>query len=93
LIASFYCSETEKLWRTGKSRRLPSEISLPAFKKLALLNAATGLTELAVPPGNQLEALARDRKGQHSIRVNRQWRICFRWQGGAAHDVEIVDYH
>jgi len=66
---------------------------MSAFKKLALLNAATGLTELAVPPGNQLETLTRDREGQHCIRINRQWRICFRWRDGGAHDVEIVDYH
>jgi proteic killer suppression protein len=93
LIVSFNCSETEKLWKTGKSRRFPPEIWLAAFKKLALLNAATGLTELNIPPGNQLEALSRDRKGQHSIRINRQWRICFRWYDGGAHEVEIVDYH
>jgi proteic killer suppression protein len=93
LIVSFHCSETERLWRTGKSRRLPPDIRLAAFKKLALLNAATGLTELMVPPGNQLEALGRDRKGQHSIRINRQWRVCFRLQDGNASAVEIVDYH
>jgi proteic killer suppression protein len=93
LIVNFRCTQTEKLWRVGKSRRLPPEIWLTAFKKLALLNAATDLVELSVPPGNKLEALTGDRNGQHSIRINRQWRICFRWQNDGVHDVEIVDYH
>nr|VFJ62234.1 MAG: proteic killer suppression protein [Candidatus Kentron sp. FM]VFJ73120.1 MAG: proteic killer suppression protein [Candidatus Kentron sp. FM]VFK19916.1 MAG: proteic killer suppression protein [Candidatus Kentron sp. FM] len=63
------------------------------MRKLWVLDAVTNLDELRIPPGNHLEALCSDRKGQHSIRINRQWRICFRWQSGDAHDVEIVDYH
>lgn len=72
---------------------MPAEIRRSAWKKLAILNAAVELNNLRVPPGNRLEALGRDRKGQHSIRVNDQYRICFRWRDGDAHAVEIVDYH
>ena len=93
MIASFRDSDTELLWLTGKSRRIPADIRRTAWKKLAILNAAVELENLRVPPGNQLEALKKDRKGQHSIRVNDQWRICFRWRDGDVHDVEIVDYH
>jgi len=77
----------------GKSRRLPPDLQRRAFKKLAILNAAVALDNLAVPPGNHLEALRGTRAGQHSIRVNDQYRVCFRWQDGNAFDVEIVDYH
>ena len=69
------------------------EIQGIALRKLRLLNQARVLGDLMVPPGNRLEALKGDRRGHHSIRINQQWRICFRWQDGAAHDVEIVDYH
>jgi proteic killer suppression protein len=93
MIASFRDKETERLWRSGKSRRLPPTLHLRAFKKLAILNAAIGLDNLTVPPGNQLEALRGDRVGQHSIRLNDQYRICFAWRDGNAHEVEIVDYH
>jgi toxin HigB-1 len=93
MIASFGDRETEKLWRSGKSRRIPAELHLRAFKKLAILNAAVALDNLRVPPGNQLEALRGDRFGQHSIRVNDQYRVCFVWQEGNALEVEIVDYH
>jgi toxin HigB-1 len=72
---------------------LPAEIQLVALRKLRLLNQVRTLGDLRVPPGNRLEALKGDRRGQHSIRINQQWRICFRWRDGAAHDVEIVDYH
>ena len=78
---------------TGKSRRIPASLRRTAWKKLAILNAAVELTNLKVPPGNRLEALAGDRKGQYSIRVNDQYRVCFRWNTGNASDVEIVDYH
>ena len=93
MIESFRDKETERLWRSGRSRRLPSDLQLRAFKKLAMLNAAVALDNLKVPPGNQLEALRGDRTGQHSIRVNDQYRVCFVWRDGNALEVEIVDYH
>jgi len=93
MIASFLDKETERLWLLGKSRRLPADLQRRAFKKLAILNASVRLENLKVPPGNQLEALSGNRAGQHSIRVNDQYRVCFVWRGGNAFDVEIVDYH
>lgn len=93
MIASFRDKETERLWRSGKSRRIPAKLHLRAFKKLAILNAAGALENLRVPPENQLEALRGNRSGQHSIRVNDQYRVCFVWHHGNAFDVEIVDYH
>jgi proteic killer suppression protein len=93
MIASFRDKETERLWRLGRSRRLPSEVQLRAFKKLAILNAAITLDNLRVPPGNQLETLRGDREGQRSIRVNNQFRVCFAWHHSNAFDVEVVDYH
>jgi len=93
MIVSFGDADTELLWQTGKSRRIPANIRHTAWKKLAILNAALELANLNVPPGNRLEALTKERKGQHSIRVNDQYRVCFRWSEGNAHDVEIVDYH
>jgi len=93
VIASFRNAETERLWRSGKSRRLPADLQRRAFKKLAILNAAIELDNLRVPPGNHLEALRGDRSGQHSIRINDQYRVCFLWRDGNAFDVEIVDYH
>jgi len=78
---------------TGKSRWLPPEVLSRALRKLALLNAATTLSDLRVPPSNRLHALSRDREGQHSISVNDQWRICFLFEDGEAHEVEICDYH
>lgn len=93
VIASFRDKETERLWGSGKSRRLPAELWRRAFCKLAILNAAITLDNLQVPPGNHLEALRGDRAGQHSIRINDQYRICFVWRDGNAFDVEIVDYH
>jgi len=93
VIASFAGQDTERLWQSGKSRRLPSDVQRRAFKKLAILNAALALNNLSVPPGNHLEALRGERMGQHSIRVNDQYRVCFVWRDGNAFDVEIVDYH
>jgi len=93
MIVSFRDKETETLWRHGRSRRLPAQLCLRAFKKLAILNAAVALENLTVPPGNQLEALRGDRAGQYSIRINDQYRICFVWRDGNVFDVEIVDYH
>ncbi len=93
MIASFRDSDTRLLWNTGKSRRIPANIRITAWKKLAILNASLALNNLTVPPGNRLEALKGDRKGQHSIRINDQYRVCFVWRDNQAHDVEIVDYH
>ena len=92
MIESFACAETARIFEAESSRRFPTDIQRTARRKLLQINAATQLRDLAVPPGNQLEALKGDRKGQHSIRINKQWRICFRWDAGA-HEVEIVDYH
>jgi toxin HigB-1 len=93
MIVGFRDTDTELLWMTGKSRRIPANLRRSAWKKLAILNAALELDNLKVPPGNHLEALTKDRKGQHSIRVNDQYRVCFRWKSGNADEVEIVDYH
>jgi proteic killer suppression protein len=93
VIASFRDSDTELLWNSGKSRRIPANLRISAWKKLAILNAAVALENLVVPPGNRLEAFKKDRSGQHSIRVNDQYRVCFIWRGNHAHEVEIVDYH
>ena len=93
MIRSFRSADTNLLWETGTTRRPPASINAPALRKLALLHWATSLLDLKIPPGNRLEALKGDRKGQHSIRINGQYRICFVWRGNDAHDVEIVDYH
>ena len=92
MIQSFRSADTEALFN---DRRVPRfrAIERPARRKLLYLHRAVVLRDLAVPPGNRLEALKGDRKGQHSIRINDQWRICFRWRDGHAHDVEIADYH
>lgn len=93
MIRSFKDKEAERIFRGRYSRRLPRSIQRAAARKLEQLNAATVLDTLTVPPGNRLEALSRDREGQHSIRINDQWRICFVWRDDNAFDVEIVDYH
>ena len=93
MIVSFRDPETASIWAGRRSRRLPPDIQAVALRKLRLLNNAKVLNDLRVPPGNRLEALRGDRKGQHSIRINDQWRICFVWSQGHAHEVEIVDYH
>ena len=93
MIRSFADADTELLWDTGKSRRIPANIRTSALKKLFMLRRATQLLDLTVPPGNRLEALTDDRKGQYSIRINDQFRICFVWTNGDAYNVEIVDYH
>jgi len=93
LIVSFKCAETEKIWQGRFSRKLPGNIQQKALQRLQLVDAAVRLENLTVPPGNRLEALKGDRKEQYSICINQQWRICFKWINGNAHDVEIVDYH
>ena len=94
MILSFADREkTESVWSGVRSRRLPPDMQDVALRKLRFLNAATRLDDLKIPPGNRLEALKGNRKGQHSIRINDQWRICFRWVEGGAEDVATVDYH
>ena len=93
MILSFRSKETEAIWRGEMAKRLPPEIQQVARRKLRMLNNARNLTDLRVPPANRLEALQRDRKGQHSIRINDQWRICFVWTPSGPANVEIVDYH
>ena len=92
MIKSFKCADTEALSKGNRVRRFGS-ISAVARRKLRQLEIAGRLNDLRVPPGNRLEALKGDRSGQHSIRINNQWRVCFRWEEGGAEDVEIVDYH
>lgn len=93
MIKGFRCKETEKLWRRRLTRKFPSSLKQAARIKLRILYVSESLNQLRVPPSNRLEALAGSRKEQYSIRINRQWRICFRWESGDAYDVEIVDYH
>lgn len=93
MIRSFADAGTERFFATGRARRLPPDILKRAAMRLKQLNAATQIEDLRMPPSNRLEALKGSRTGQHSIRVNDQWRICFRFVGGDAFDVEIVDYH
>jgi proteic killer suppression protein len=92
VIRSFRCNETEKVFKRERSRKF-GNLADVALRKLLALNAAKELRDLRVPPGNELEALKGDRQGQHSIRVNKQFRICFVWKTGNAEEVEIVDYH
>jgi proteic killer suppression protein len=93
VIKSFADDDTETLWLTGKSRRIPANLRSSALKKISVLDSAETLADLTEPPGNQLEPLTRDRKGQHSIRINRQYRLCFVWNEPHAYEVEVVDYH
>ena len=94
MIRGFANSETELVWSGRRSRKLPPDMQPVALRKLRLLNQARVINDLRVPPGNRLEALKEDRLGQHSIRINDQWRICFVWtEGGASHVEKIVDYH
>ena len=89
----FACKETEKLFNRQFSRKLPQSIQRVARRKLEILDAAEALGDLRIPPSNRLEKLSGDRRGQYSIRINEQWRICFEWQSGDAYQVEITDYH
>lgn len=93
MIKSFRDSDSERLFQRRPVRKLGSDIQKIALRKLRMLDAATVLDDLRLPPGNRLEKLRGERAGQHSIRINQQWRICFRWRSGDAYDVEIVDYH
>ncbi len=93
MIRSFKCKETERIWHGQPSRRFPGDIQDRALRKLRQLDASMTLEDLRHPPGNRLEALKGNRFGQMSIRINDQWRICFRWVSGDVEDIEIVDYH
>ncbi len=93
MIKSFKCKESEKIFNGEFSKRLPQEIQRRALIKLHLLDVAEEITELRVPPSNFLESLLGEREGQHSIRINNQYRICFVWKDNNAYSVEIVDYH
>jgi len=93
MIKSFRDKETERVFDRCFSRRFPATLHRTAWRKLAMLDAAEQLSDLRVPPGNRLEKLSGNREGQHSIRINDQWRICFRWHEGHAYDAEITDYH
>ena len=93
MIKSFRDKETEKIFNRLFSRKLPQNIQHIARRKLVILDAAPELNALRIPPGNKLESLKRERKDQHSIRINDQWRICFNWKVGDAYNVEITDYH
>ena len=93
MIKTFADKQTEQFWVSGKLRRLPPDIARRALRKLSAIDAAPEIDVLRVPPGNRLHALDGDRAGQHSVSVNDQWRICFRFEDGDAYDVEICDYH
>jgi proteic killer suppression protein len=93
MIKSFKCKETAKLFNRSVSKKLPSDIQKGAYKKLLMLDASLDVDDLRIPPANRLEKLSGNRAGQYSIRINRQFRICFAWVDGDAYDVEIVDYH
>ncbi|MGE0454643.1 MAG: type II toxin-antitoxin system RelE/ParE family toxin [Vicinamibacteria bacterium] len=93
MIRGFRDRDTEKLFRRERSRAVPPGLQRIVLRKLVQLDAATALQDLRLPPGNRLEALSGNRRGQHSIRVNDQWRVCFVWKDGDAYEVEVVDYH
>ena len=93
MIVSFANSQTENVWLRERASKLPQEIQRTAHRKLLMIDAADFLNDLRIPPGNRLEALSGKRQGQHSIRVNDQWRVCFTWTLAGAENVEILDYH
>jgi len=93
MIRSFKNKETEKIFARTRSRKLPHDIQQVAYRKLRMLNNAVNLNDLRIPPANRLEKLGGDRKGQHSIRINDHWHICFEWRDGDANKVEMTNYH
>ncbi|MGH3467058.1 MAG: type II toxin-antitoxin system RelE/ParE family toxin [Thermocrispum sp.] len=93
MLRSFVDKDTERIWRRERLRRLDHATQRAALRKLLILDAAEVLEDARIPPGNRLEKLRGDRAGQYSIRVNQQWRICFRWSTAGAEEVELVDYH
>ena len=93
MIRSFACKETEKIFNLRHSKRFPAGIQQVVLRKLKMLNRSLNVRDLRIPPANRLEQLKGKRKGQWSIRINNQWRLCFKWKAGDAFQVEIVDYH
>lgn len=93
MIRGFRDEDTDKIFRRERARRFPEAVQRTAHRKLVMLDAAESLQDLRAPPGNRLEKLVGNRAGQHSIRINDRWRICFVWREGDAHEVEVVDYH
>jgi len=93
VIKTFKSDETQKIYQRQHSRKLPSDIQQIALRKLRMINNSASINDLRVPPANHLEKLSGNRAGQWSIRINDQWRVCFRWEGSDAYDVEIADYH
>ncbi|MFZ3065211.1 MAG: type II toxin-antitoxin system RelE/ParE family toxin [Nitrospirota bacterium] len=93
MIKSFKNRETEKIYSREVSKKLPTDVQQVALRKLRMINNAKNINDLRIPPANRLEKLSGNREGQYSIRINDQWRICFIWQDGDAHNVEITDYH
>ncbi|WP_078124068.1 type II toxin-antitoxin system RelE/ParE family toxin [Leptospira alexanderi] len=93
MISSFKSSETEKVWNQEFSKKLPNQIQKIAYRKLVMIARSKNIEDLKIPPSNRLEKLSGNRLGQYSIRINDQWRICFKWKESNAYDVEIVDYH
>ncbi len=93
MVKSFKDKETEKIYKREGSGKLPGDIQQVVLRKLRMINNARNLIDLRIPPANKLEKLKGDRVGQHSIRINDQWRICFKWRDGDAYEVEITDYH
>lgn len=93
VIRGFRCKDTDRIFRREPAKKFPRAVQRAALRKLLMLDAAVSLLDLRFPPGNRLEKLRGDREGQHSIRVNDQWRICFQWRDDNAYEVEITDYH
>lgn len=93
MIKTFKDGETQKIYQRQRSQKLPSDIQQVALRKLRMINNSVSINDLRIPPANHLEKLSGDRAGQWSIRINDQWRVCFRWEGSDAYDVEIADYH
>ena len=93
MLRSFADKETERVWQRKRVRKLDQGVQRAALRKLLILDAAETLDDLRVPPGNRLEKLKGDRAGSHSVRINQQWRVCFRWSDAGPEDVQIVDYH
>jgi len=93
MIRSFACHEIARFFEERKTRAFPPDIQRVALRKLAQIHAVTEVNQLSIPPGNRLETLKGNRRGQHSIRINDQWRVCFRWKSDGAYEVEIIDYH
>ena len=93
MIESFKDTETEKIWKGIRSKKLPSHIQQIARRKLRMINSAQNINDFRIPPANRLEKLKTDFKGMYSIRINEKWRVVFKWQTSHAHDVQIVDYH